>query len=64
VVEHRISVERAAALPVRREILQMRFDVKGDGVEELGALERAIDEAFAALLREEGAGAARGGALP
>jgi V/A-type H+-transporting ATPase subunit A len=64
VVEHRISVERAVALPVRREILQLRFDVKGDGAEELGALGHAIDGAFAALLREEGADVARGRAQP
>jgi len=55
VVEHHISIERALALPVRKDILQMRFDVKGDGVEELGALSRAIDAAFAELLREQGA---------
>jgi V/A-type H+-transporting ATPase subunit A len=55
VLEHRIPIERALALPVRGEILQMRFEVKGDGAEALGALRRAIDEAFAALLRDEGA---------
>jgi len=64
VIEHRIPIERALALPVRREILQMRFDLKGDGVEELGALRRAIDAAFAGLLREEGAEAGGGGPRP
>jgi V/A-type H+-transporting ATPase subunit A len=54
-VDQRIPIERAVALPVRREILQMRFEVKGDGTEELGALRQAIDAAFAELLREEGA---------
>jgi hypothetical protein len=36
-----VAIERVLALPVRREILQMRFDVKGDarGVRP----ERAID---------------------
>ena len=55
VVEHRIPVERALALPVRREILQMRFEVKGEGTDELAAVRRAIDEAFEGLLRQEGA---------
>ena len=64
VVEHHISIERVLALPVRKEILQMRFDVKGDGVEEFGALSRAIDAAFAELLREQGAEASAPGALP
>jgi V/A-type H+-transporting ATPase subunit A len=59
-VEHRISIERALALPVRREILQLRFDVKGDGAEELGALHRTIDAAFAELLRTEGVDAGGG----
>jgi V/A-type H+-transporting ATPase subunit A len=54
VVEHRIPIERALALPVRRELLQMRFEVAGDGAEALAAVRRAIDDAFAALLREEG----------
>jgi V/A-type H+-transporting ATPase subunit A len=64
VVEHRISIERVLALPVRREILQMRFDVKGDGVEELAALRRAVDAAFAELLREQGADVGAAGARP
>jgi V/A-type H+-transporting ATPase subunit A len=62
-VEHRISIERALALPVRGEILQMRFELKGDGSAELAALRAAIDAAFAELLRAEGVGTAGGGGL-
>lgn len=55
VVEHHIPVDRALALPVRRELLQMRFELKGEGAEEIAALRRSIDDAFDGLLRQEGA---------
>jgi V/A-type H+-transporting ATPase subunit A len=64
VVEQRIPIERALALPVRRDILQMRFEVKGEGTQELAGLRRSIDEAFGALLREEGAEPEGGSARP
>jgi hypothetical protein len=48
---------------VRGEILQMRFELKGDGSAELAALRAAIDAAFAELLRAEGVGTAGGGGL-
>jgi V/A-type H+-transporting ATPase subunit A len=53
-VDARIPFDRAASLPIRRELLQMRFEVKGDGKAELEALRRAMDEAFDALLRDQG----------
>ncbi len=53
-VAARIPIDRALALPVRSEIVQMRFEVKGDGAAELAGLRRSVDDAFDALLREHG----------
>jgi hypothetical protein len=53
-VAARIPIDDALALPVRSEIVQMRFEVKGDGAAELAGLRQSIDDAFDALLREHG----------
>ena len=63
-VDVRIPFDRALALPVRSDLLQMRFEVKGEGRDELATLQRALDDAFDALLREHGIEAVAGGAAP
>jgi V/A-type H+-transporting ATPase subunit A len=53
-VAARIPIDHALALPVRSEIVQMRFEVQGDGAAELAGLRQSIDDAFDTLLREHG----------